>query len=87
MRVLAHFPPGVFLDLRVLAHFELYQVFVCIIVLNIILIYILGQNVSKNQIIKTISSLHVPEGSNTLKLYTLKALLSKNRLYFFFLIF
>ena len=36
---------------------------------------------------KTISSLHLSKCSNTFILYTLKALLSKNRFYFFFLIF
>ena len=40
-------PVGYFLGLRALAHFELYQVFVCEIVLNVFLIYILRQNVSK----------------------------------------
>ena len=37
-----------------------------------------GKKCLKNQIKKTRSSLHVSKCSNTLKLYTLKALLSKN---------
>ena len=51
------------------------------------LIYILRHNVSKNQMKKTISSLHVSKSANTYKLYTLKALLSKNWFYCFFLVF
>ena len=41
----------------------------------------------KIQIRKTISSFHASKCSNTLKLSTLKALLSKNQFYLFFLIF
>ena len=42
---------------------------------------------SQNQIRKTLSSLQVSKCPNTLKLYALKSLLTKNCFYFLFLIF
>ena len=62
MRVLPHFapwgifrleciitfcPPGVFLGLRVLAHFELYQIFVCWSVQNIFFCYLFWNKLSQ----------------------------------------
>ena len=52
MRALAHLAPWIFLGLKVLSHYKLYQVFVCEVVFNNFLIYILRQNVPKNWVKK-----------------------------------
>ena len=67
---------GIFLNLEALRHFELYQVF------KYFLRYILTENVSKN-----FKLYQVSKCPNISILQILKTLLSKNRFYFFFLIF
>ena len=85
LAVLVQFASGVFLVLELLAHFELYQVFMCWIALNIFNIYFetkylkISQDIHKD--FWTTSILFVKKCLSTSKFYTnnaLRALLSKN---------
>ena len=70
-----HFFPWDILGVGIIKTFWTISILTVLNCFKYFLIYILGQNVSKDQIRKTISS---DRCSNTVKLYTLKALHSKN---------
>ena len=77
LRILTHFAPWDILGLESISIFSTISSLCVINCFKYFFNIYFGQNVSKNQIGKTISSLHVVKYPFTLKLYTLKALLSK----------